>query len=646
MSRIKISDGNSTLFVWTDRDNGLTLETLKSVFPDATNLINRAHEPERALMSITDGKISNPDGWDPNAVYLVHNGLRPTSPIPDVMAVSILKSQPLHFDRYKKFLFYAEIDDEDTLLFAPITIINETNAVGAYHVFEKFIPKEGEETKLLKIRSQFSDETFEIKADRYCDGTFCQVILFKAFKPNKFHVCSKDSLIFGPPMIGWPYFTVGYPGETFTEYDGNPINMSYLAGDISSVAQDSHFLGSSGSRPGFSGGPVFSEYAQQLVGFVVGGGPNAKTCGETIDKYEQARYLIASFALLSNPRNWAHGEGCFKASPDVSLGSDAGENLLYKPVTGEFTIKKFHYAEPAVCGMVRNLHECDKYGKVHALIQWRITRNPIIGDKFASRHGQKGINSFLWPAESLPFSESGMVPDIIFNPHGFPSRMTIGMMIESMAGKAAAMHCDVYDASPFVFNEKKTAIDHFGQLLTAAGYNYYGNEVMYSGVDGREMEVEIFFGVVYYQRLRHMVADKFQVRATGPVDPVTLQPVKGRKKGGGIRFGEMERDALIAHGSSFCLQDRLFNCSDRDSAYICRRCGSLLSATRLRPELIKMNEKRISIKSREVCLQCGESDEIFLVQVPRVFRYLAAELFAMSIKIKLSIEKPGDINRS
>uniref|UniRef100_A0A914D4C1 Uncharacterized protein n=1 Tax=Acrobeloides nanus TaxID=290746 RepID=A0A914D4C1_9BILA len=101
--------------------------------------------------------------------------------------------------------------------------------------------------------------------------------------------------------------------------------MSYLAGDISSVVQSSHFLGTSGSRPGFSGGPVFSEYAQQLVGFVVGGGPNAKTCCETIDKFEQARYLIASFALLSNPRHWAHSEDCFKASPDVSLGSDAAK---------------------------------------------------------------------------------------------------------------------------------------------------------------------------------------------------------------------------------------------------------------------------------------------------------------------------------
>lgn len=128
----------------------------------------------------------------------------------------------------------------------------------------------------------------------------------------------------------------------------------------------------------------------------------------------------------------------------------------------------------------------------HILVQWRIPRNPIIGDKFASRHGQKGINSFLWPVESLPFAESGMVPDIIFNPHGFPSRMTIGMMIESMAGKGAAMNGAFYDASPFVYNEDYTAINHFGELLQRAGYNYYGNETMYSGVDGRELEVKIF----------------------------------------------------------------------------------------------------------------------------------------------------------
>ena len=173
-------------------------------------------------------------------------------------------------------------------------------------------------------------------------------------------------------------------------------------------------------------------------------------------------------------------------------------------------------------------------------------RNPIIGDKFASRHGQKGVCSQKWPVQNLPFTETGMVPDIIFNPHGFPSRMTIGtrtsifflssiissigMMIESMAGKSAAMHGLCHDATPFTFSEETPAVKHFGNLLlkgkkmarkrwnltcilvfTVAGYNYYGNERMYSGVDGRELEADIFFGVVYYQRLRHMVSDKFQV---------------------------------------------------------------------------------------------------------------------------------------
>ena len=104
---------------------------------------------------------------------------------------------------------------------------------------------------------------------------------------------------------------------------------------------------------------------------------------------------------------------------------------------------------------------------------------------------------------------------------------------------------------------------YYFHFLHAAGYNYFGNERMYSGVDGREFEADIFFGVVYYQRLRHMVSDKFQVRTTGPIDILTHQPVKGRKRAGGIRFGEMERDSLLAHGSSFLLQDRLLNCSDR-----------------------------------------------------------------------------------
>ncbi|KAK6107321.1 RNA polymerase Rpb2 domain 6 family protein [Brugia pahangi] len=325
---------------------------------------------------------------------------------------------------------------------------------------------------------------------------------------------------------------------------------------------------------------------------------------------------------------------------------------VYEIDTNNYKVHKYKYAEAAFCGSVRIVEEGEHIGnskgKCHALIQWRIQRNPIIGDKFASRHGQKGINSFLWPTESMPFSESGMVPDIIFNPHGFPSRMTIGMMIESMAGKAGAMHGSTYDSSPFVFNEKKTAIDHFGQLLVRAGYNYYGNETMYSGVDGRELEVQIFFGIVYYQRLRHMIADKFQVRSTGPTDPVTLQPVKGRKKGGGIRFGEMERDAMIAHGAAFTLQDRLFNCSDRDIAHICARCGSMISTLRCSKMLSERRNSENSVvnhSEREMCLLCGKDDQVCPVEVPRVFRYLAAELAAMNVRLQISVKHPANLSQ-
>ncbi|KAL9632216.1 MAG: hypothetical protein Q9164_005456, partial [Protoblastenia rupestris] len=183
-------------------------------------------------------------------------------------------------------------------------------------------------------------------------------------------------------------------------------------------------------------------------------------------------------------------------------------------------------------------------------IKLRVPRSPVIGDKFSSRHGQKGVCSQKWPAVDMPFSESGIIPDIIINPHAFPSRMTIGMFIESLAGKSGALHGLAQDSSPWRFSEEEevTAADFFGHQLKAAGYNYHGNEPMYSGITGKEFAADIFVGVVFYQRLRHMVNDKFQVRTTGPVTPLTGQPIKGRAKGGGIRVGEMERDALLAHG--------------------------------------------------------------------------------------------------
>nr|XP_056708651.1 DNA-directed RNA polymerase I subunit RPA2 [Euleptes europaea] len=265
-------------------------------------------------------------------------------------------------------------------------------------------------------------------------------------------------------------------------------------------------------------------------------------------------------------------------------------------------------------------------------ITLRIPRNPTIGDKFASRHGQKGILSRLWPAEDMPFTESGMVPDILFNPHGFPSRMTIGMLIESMAGKSAALHGLCHDATPFTFSEENSALGHFGELLKAAGYNYYGTEKMYSGVSGSELEADIFIGVVYYQRLRHMVSDKFQVRTTGARDKVTNQPIGGRNVQGGIRFGEMERDALLAHGTSFLLHDRLFHCSDRSVAHVCVECGSLLSPLLKPPPAWSTTRIR-----QHVCTVCERSDTIETIAVPYVFRCFVAELASINVKVKLHV---------
>jgi len=231
----------------------------------------------------------------------------------------------------------------------------------------------------------------------------------------------------------------------------------------------------------------------------------------------------------------------------------------------------------------------------------------------------------------MPFSESGIVPDVIINPHAFPSRMTIGMFVESMAGKSGALHGIAQDSTPFQFSEDhQTAVDFFGEQLRAAGYNYYGNEPMYSGITGKEFKADIYLGVVYYQRLRHMVSDKYQVRTTGPVHNLTQQPVKGRKRAGGIRFGEMERDSLIAHGVSYTLQDRLMNCSDYSQAYVCKKCGSILSPMAV-PNTTVVPSKRESV----VCGTCNTHKYIDLISVPYVFRYLCTELLSMKIRLKL-----------
>ncbi|KAJ1930203.1 hypothetical protein IWQ60_000528 [Tieghemiomyces parasiticus] len=306
-------------------------------------------------------------------------------------------------------------------------------------------------------------------------------------------------------------------------------------------------------------------------------------------------------------------------------------------------IFKYKGPEDAVVDKVRLLGSDSGNTELqHVTITLRIPRFPVVGDKFSSRHGQKGVCSQKWPAIDLPFSESGIQPDIIINPHAFPSRMTIGMFVESMAAKAGAVNGLTQDATPFQFSEDFTAADYFGEQLAQSGFNYHGNEPMYSGATGEEFQADIYFGVVYYQRLRHMVNDKFQVRSMGRVNQLTMQPVKGRKRGGGVRFGEMERDSLIAHGVSYLLQDRLLNCSDYTQAHICRLCGSILSPFS-RPPLKtggRHFQGRHTGNSRleVVCKTCQTSEGIRLVAIPYVFKYLSSELACMNIRMAVKVD--------
>jgi len=215
--------------------------------------------------------------------------------------------------------------------------------------------------------------------------------------------------------------------------------------------------------------------------------------------------------------------------------------------------------------------------------------------------------------------------------------------VESAAGKSGALHGMYQNGTPFAFSEKDRAVDHFGVQLAAAGFNYHGTERLYNGMSGVELEAAIFVGVVYYQRLRHMVGDKHQVRATGPINSTTRQPIKGRKVHGGIRFGEMERDSLLAHGCAYLLHDRLMNCSDYNTSYVCHLCGSLLS-TRSTLSLAPASSGETLgmpglLPSRRVkCQNCDSSRGITLVAIPYVYTYLANELAAMNIRMTLDVK--------
>ena len=221
-------------------------------------------------------------------------------------------------------------------------------------------------------------------------------------------------------------------------------------------------------------------------------------------------------------------------------------------------------------------------GERLAKVRVREERIPAIGDKFASRVGQKGTIGMVIPECDMPFSKDGMRPDIIINPHALPSRMTVGQLVESLTGKACTMFGSFADCT--AFGQKGSKIEHFGRMLQTqlerekeddVAYESYGNEILYNGMTGEQMESSIFMGPVYYMRLKHMVKDKQQSRGLGPRSALTKQPVGGRANDGGLRIGEMERDSVVGHGAMGFLNESMMERGDKYYMAICNQSGLL-----------------------------------------------------------------------
>ena len=206
----------------------------------------------------------------------------------------------------------------------------------------------------------------------------------------------------------------------------------------------------------------------------------------------------------------------------------------------------------------RTLYTNDVNGAHFIKLILRQSRKPEIGDKFSSRHGQKGICGLICPQENLPFSKNGLIPDLIMNPHGFPSRMTIGKLIEIISGKNSLLRGNFFDGTAFL---GKNTLD-FKKILRSIGFSSEGKEFLMCGLTGEPLKREVFCGPVYYQRLKHMVKDKIHARPRGSRSCLTRQPTEGRSKGGGLRFGEMERDCVIGFGCAEILTERLMFSSD------------------------------------------------------------------------------------
>jgi DNA-directed RNA polymerase subunit B len=255
------------------------------------------------------------------------------------------------------------------------------------------------------------------------------------------------------------------------------------------------------------------------------------------------------------------------------------------------------------------------------LVQVRIRdqRVPEIGDKFTSRHGQKGVVGLIVPQADMPFSASGITPDIMTSPHGIPSRMTVSHLIELVGGKVGALAGRQIDGTIFEAEPEKALRTELAKL----GFRENGTEIMYNGETGEQYQARIFIGNMFYLRLKHMVANKLHSRARGPIQLLTRQPTEGRAKEGGLRLGEMEKDTFVANGAALLLKERFD--SDKTIVPVCEKCGTMGY----------YNEYKKTV----ICPVCGEDSEIANVEMAYAFKLILDELKSLGINPKINLEE-------